>query len=505
MNEDFSRVEAKPAQTHEAHGVAPDILNPDVQRQRFFAQEPRILEAANGLAVKVKVCPADPKYPEHEPRALVVGGFVRDALLGKHPKDADLEVYGLSPERLKDLLEQQYNPEEMTEGAGAEKRPHSRVKTAGADFGIIKVALGQGIDLDVSIPRRESKIGTGHRGFEINSDPAMTIEEAARRRDFTMNAICADPITGEVFDPFGGISDIKNRLLRVTDRERFQDDPLRVLRAVQFVGRMGLTVDPDSFELMREMVGRGDMEQLTKERVTEEWKKLLLKAPQPSLGLDLVRRLGMIERQYPELKPLLPAEGQEPEAWKELSGAMDAMAGMIRMPDAAWTDDEKLAAMLAGLCLKLPSKKTLLNRFTFSKDVCQDALRLIDLVSLPGTIARGIRVGTLNEKQSDNELRKLMAKLYPLPASLLISFARTAEHNNETDDLLPIIERHSEWKLDPRSNEAKLVNGEDLIARGIKPGKEFGTIMKRIEQARDAGEIETREQALALFDQILKK
>ena len=267
-----------------------DITNSAVQRELFFRQDPRILEAVSELATKIKSCPSELEYEHNPPRALIVGGFARDALMGKHPKDADIEVYGISPNRLESFLDQLYG---------------DRVNKVGRAFGIFKVAIAEGVDLDISIPRRESKTGPRHTDFDVQGDPSMTVKEAARRRDFTFNALAVDPMTGEYIDEFGGIEDITTHTLRITDAERFQDDALRVLRGVQFTARMHLQVDRDTFSLMSEMVARGDLDILhqveNQGRITEEWKKLLLKSDSPSAGFDLATRLGILEKYYPEL------------------------------------------------------------------------------------------------------------------------------------------------------------------------------------------------------------
>jgi tRNA nucleotidyltransferase (CCA-adding enzyme) len=148
------------------------------------------------------------------------------------------------------------------------------VNEVGAAFGILKINIG-GVDIDVSLPRKESKTGSGHKDFSISADPSMSIKEAARRRDFTFNALAKDPLTGTLYDYFGGMRDIEERTLRVTDEERFRDDPLRVLRGIQFVGRFGLRVDDKTASIMREM--RGELKHLPKERLKEEWVKLFFK------------------------------------------------------------------------------------------------------------------------------------------------------------------------------------------------------------------------------------
>ena len=162
-----------------------------------------------------------------------------------------------------------------------------QVNVVGKAFEVLKVTVEEGIEFDVSIPRRESKTGKGHKGFQIEGDPSMSIEEAARRRDFSFNSIAADILTGTVYDRFGGLEDLKNKTLRATDSERFVDDPLRVYRAVQFASRYGLTVEPKTFELMKGMIEKGELEHLPSERITEEWEKMLLRSFRPLLRLEI--------------------------------------------------------------------------------------------------------------------------------------------------------------------------------------------------------------------------
>src|SRR5258705_8682868 len=149
-------------------------------------------------------------------RALLVGGCVRDLLMGQEPKDWDIEVYGIEPNKLRELLDQM-----------------GPVNVVGEAFTVYKL----GPDLDVSLPRRERKSGRGHRAFVIEGDPSMTIEEATRRRDFTINAILEDPLTGEIIDPFGGQKHIQEKMLKAVSAETFSEDSLRVLRAAQLAAR----------------------------------------------------------------------------------------------------------------------------------------------------------------------------------------------------------------------------------------------------------------------------
>lgn len=220
-------------------------------------------------------------------RALLVGGCVRDALMGKVPKDWDLEVYHLDPERLRELLDQ-LGP----------------VNVVGEAFTVYKL----GRHLDVSIPRRERKSGRGHKAFVIEGDPEMSVAEATRRRDFTINAILQDPLTDEIIDPFSGQQDIDRRVLRAVSVETFAEDSLRVLRAAQFAARFEFEIDPATVELCREI----DLSDLPAERIWGELEKLLLQSGRPSPGIEWLLKLGATEKLFPEIHRLIGVP-QEPE------------------------------------------------------------------------------------------------------------------------------------------------------------------------------------------------
>lgn len=212
-------------------------------------------------------------------RALMVGGCVRDRLMGRGAKDWDVEVYGVEPERLRELLDRL-----------------GRVNIVGEAFTVYKL----GRDLDVSIPRRERKTGRGHRAFYIEGDPSMSVEDAARRRDFTVNAILEDPLEGHLLDPFGGRADIEAKLLRAVAPETFVEDSLRVLRAAQFAARFGFTVEEKTAELCRSI----DLTDLPAERVWGELEKILLAAREPSIGLRWLDTLGATRQLFPEFDAL---------------------------------------------------------------------------------------------------------------------------------------------------------------------------------------------------------
>jgi tRNA nucleotidyltransferase (CCA-adding enzyme) len=212
-------------------------------------------------------------------RALLVGGCVRDRLMGRGVKDWDVEVYGVEPSVLRGLLDRL-----------------GRVNVVGEAFTVYKL----GRDLDVSLPRRERKTGRGHRAFYIEGDPSMSFEEAARRRDFTVNAVLEDPLDGELLDPFGGREDLARRLLRAVSPETFVEDSLRVLRAAQFAARFEFDIEAQTVGLCRSI----DLTDLPAERVWGELEKILLAARRPSIGLRWLDDLNATAQLFPELNAL---------------------------------------------------------------------------------------------------------------------------------------------------------------------------------------------------------
>jgi tRNA nucleotidyltransferase (CCA-adding enzyme) len=219
-------------------------------------------------------------------RALLVGGCVRDELMGVQPKDWDLEVYGIQPQRLREILDR-----------------FGDVNVVGEAFTVYKL----GAHLDVSIPRRERKTGRGHRGFFIEGDPTMSTAEAASRRDFTINAILQNPLTNEISDPVHGRDDLQRKILRAVSNS-FAEDSLRVLRAAQFAARFEFDIEAETIEMCRSI----DLSDLPSERIRGEIEKLLLRARRPSIGLQWLRELGAIDQLFPELKALIDVP-QEPE------------------------------------------------------------------------------------------------------------------------------------------------------------------------------------------------
>ena len=249
-------------------------------------------------------------------RAYCVGGCVRDALLGVEPKDVDVEIYGLEAEKIERILSKKF-----------------RFEIVGKSFG---VWILKGLDIDVSMPRTERKTGIGHKAFEIVGDPFLTPKEACARRDFILS--------GDIIDEFGGMGDLKNKILRHTS-ERFSEDPLRVLRAMQFAARFNLDVAPETVELCSKI----EMENLPEERIFEEWKKLILKGVEISRGLFFLRDCGWVKyfRELADMAgcPQDPRWHPEGDVYVHTAHCMDSFAKK-RVGD----DREDLIVGLAVLC-----------------------------------------------------------------------------------------------------------------------------------------------------------
>ncbi|MGQ9589978.1 MAG: CCA tRNA nucleotidyltransferase [Planctomycetota bacterium] len=417
-------------------------------------------------------------------RALVVGGWVRDRLLGLESKDFDLEVYGLQLAAL----------EETLSGFG-------EVIAVGRSFGVLRV---KGIDGDISIPRRDSKAGRGHRGFIAELDPTLGYAEAARRRDLTINAIAFDPLTGEVIDPLGGQEDLARRVLRAACPERFAEDPLRALRVAQFRAR--LEMEPDAE--LRELCSRIDLYDLPGERIQEELKKLLLRARRPSLGLEFLRETGLL-RFFPELHAMVgvPQEGEwhpEGTVWEHTLLAVDEAAA-----SKTGRDEEDLLVLLAALCHDAGKPETtevaggrvrsigheeagariarsFLLRLRFPLEVVVKVCALVRYHMVPLNLYAG--------QSSDKAFRRLGRKLAKVGISprLVYAVARADHLGRKTPDALartfPVGDafiRRFETLESAEGRPKDAVQGRHLVERGYEPSPWFGEVLEACREVQD--------------------
>ncbi len=432
-------------------------------------------------------------------RALVVGGWVRDRLMERACKDLDVEVYGIPADRLKSLLGE-----------------FGTVNTVGESFTVYKVA-----DIDFSLPRRESRIGRGHRAFEVTGDPDLSFNQAARRRDFTINAIGWDPLADEYVDPFDGRGDIGRRLLRAVDLQTFGDDSLRVLRAIQFAARFEFTLDAATRDLCRGI----PLDDLPAERIWGEIEKLLLHAARPSIGLQLALELGVIERLFPEILALVGCE-QEPEWHPE----GDVWIHTLLVVDQARTriDDldraQQIVMMLGAVCHDLgkPPTTAFLDGRIRSIDHEQagvaPASAVLDRLNIHsidgydvrkhvlGIVAHHLKPGMFRQSPtpvSDGAFRRLAAKVdLELLARLAKSDCLGRTGNFDCSAMDWFLERATALGVE-HAPPQPIVKGRHLLALGLDPGPQVGAVLRQIYEKQLDGSIATLDDGIALAREIL--
>ena len=443
------------------------------------------LEVARRIALAVR---------EAGGRALIVGGWVRDRELGRESKDIDIEVFGVESSVLRRLL-----------------AAFGSVNAVGESFTVFKVA-----DIDVALPRRESKIGRGHKGFEVTGDPHMTPREAARRRDFTVNAISWDPLTGAFEDPFDGRGDLARRILKAVDGRTFGEDSLRVLRAIQFAARFEFALDPATEALCR----RIPLDDLPSERIWGEIEKLLLQAPRPSVGFELALRIGVIDALFPEIKALVGCP-QEPEWHPE----GDVWTHTLMVIDQARTriDDldrpRRVAVMLGAVCHDLgkPPTTAFLDGRIRSIDHEQagvaPATAVLDRLNVHtmdgfdvrrevlGITAHHLKPGMFGMSRtpvSDGAFRRLAQKVdLELLARVAKSDCLGRGGNFDCSSMDWFLERARQLGVE-HAPPKPIVLGRHLLELGVTPGPLMGEILRAVYERQLDGTVTTLEEGIAV-------
>lgn len=431
-------------------------------------------------------------------RAMLVGGCVRDELMNIEPKDFDVEVYGIEPHKLKELLKQ-----------------FGRVDAVGESFTVYKI----GQDLDVSLPRRERKVSRGHKGFIVEGDPEMTFAEAAKRRDFTINAIMQDVLTGEIVDVYGGQDDIKLKKIRHIADETFVEDSLRVLRAAQFAARFEFEIDSETVELCKSI----DLTDLPKERIWSELEKLLLKSNQPSIGLKYFYELNVANQLFPELTTLVGVPQQfewHPEGNVDVHTLMVVDEARKLIDDLPYS--KQVTVMLGALCHDFGKPAT--TKFFDDKwrshghdeagieptisfldklgihtldgyDVREQIIQLVRYHLTPGMFYKN--------KPGNGAFRRLARKVEP---DLLYRVAK-ADALGRNPEWIPkekwfkaeaqewFIEKVRELNIETKAPEPILL-GRHLIELGLKPSKQFGDITKTVYELQLDGKVTNLDEAI---------
>ena len=438
-------------------------------------------------------------------KALIVGGAVRDALQGIDPKDIDIEVYQVTYSHLSDFLSK-----------------FGKVNLVGKNFGVIKFKPKDGImEYDFSVPRRENKIGIGHKEFSVTFDTAMTIKDAALRRDFTFNALAYDPVTNVVYDYFGGLDDLKNKIIRHTS-DKFAEDPLRILRAMQFQARFDFTIAPETIKEMRKMLKTGEFETLPKERIFEEWKKWAEKGVRHDLIFKFLRDTTLINY-YPELKLL--KETKQDKVWHpEGDVEIHTTLCLKRMDEIVAENnihgDEKVILVMAILFHDIAKPQTtkeeekdgrmaitahgheaeggkmvqeLLPQMGFHEEL------VTPIANIVANHLSGVSISLITAQSGKvKAVKKLSKRLFPATIQQLL-YVMDADSNGrggkvwkEPTGAKEIKEIAADLKVTEKPYEYVLM-GRHLIEAGLKPSPEFGDILRKAEEAQENGEFSTVE------------
>jgi tRNA nucleotidyltransferase (CCA-adding enzyme) len=478
-------------------------------RPRFEVpiEDVRVIAAVGELARTVR---------DRGGRVLVVGGSVRDALWDERHgtrtqiKDVDLEVFGIPAEELRSMV----------------LAAHPRTKLVGAAFGVLTV---EELALDISLPRRERQVGQGHTDFIVDADPTMSSAQAAARRDFTINAISWDPLTGEVVDPVRGEADLGAGVLRHVGPQ-FAEDPLRVLRGAQFIARFGLTADPATEVLCASLLPAAAS--LSSERVWDEVGKLLLKGVRPGAGLRFLERVGWTAVASPQLAALVGVE-QDPvwhpegDVFTHTCHVLDFWSEHLRTGDpyedlvialAAWAHDFGKASTTAFVDGRwrahdheaagiAPTREWLADaQFPLVDGMRRD--RLTDEVTV--LVASHLAPVTLHKQQSgDKAIRRLAQKVGRIDRLVRLAHADQGGRPPLDNREFPA----GEWLL-ARASELHVVDapphgllrGQDLIDElGLVPGPEFKRLLAAALAAQIDGEVSTRDEALVLVRTLLDR
>ena len=429
------------------------------------------------------------KIARHGGRLLMVGGAVRDALSGQPSSDLDLEIFGVDPAAVERLLK----------GEGC-------YIYVGRSFPVWKNTLH---NIDVALPRIEEKSGPRHQDFQIEVAPHISLKEASRRRDFTLNAIAFDPLEQAVIDPWGGLHDLAHKTLRHVS-EKFAEDPLRVLRAMQFIARFELACAPETLDLCQQL----SSDHLPRERIGAEWEKLLLQGSKPSLGLLFLRACGWL-KDYPELLALVdcpqdPAWHPEGDVWTHTLLCLDATVALR----TGHRDDDLITA-LAVLCHDLgkathtqwidgrwrspgheqagvePSER-LLRRITGEERIIETVLPLVETHMRPYQL--------FHSEASDSAIRRLSLKAKRLDLLIRVATADSRGRGGNAAQPFPagawLEERAAKLLLSGKAPKP-LVLARHLIALGYEAGPALGALLNTLFEAQLDGGFDTVESGIA--------
>lgn len=458
-----------------------------ILNSRLIDVEPKILEILR-------------KLKEHGSQALIVGGAVRDAIMHIEPKDIDIEVYNISYDELKEFLS-----------------PYGDVDLVGKAFGVIKFSpYRANMEYDFSVPRKENRMGVGHKGFEVSFDETMTIKEASMRRDFTFNALAYDPITNTTYDYFGGVRDIENKIIRHTS-DKFGEDALRLLRAMQFQARFGFSIHPDTIIEMKNILKTDEFNLIPKERIFEEWMKWAEKGIHHDLLFKFLRDTTLIDY-YPMLKRLKETpqdviyhpegdveihttqclrymdkviEREKIYGREKMTLVMSILLHDIGKPD---TTEEKMKRGRITITSEgheaLGGKMAIefLSSLGFHEEL------ITPISNIVANHLAGVNISSITSPSGKlKAVKKLSRRLFPATISQLLLVMESDQNGRDNKSFeeptggRELAEIAKEINVSDKQYEYLLM-GRHLIELGLKPSLKFGEILRKASEAQENGE-----------------
>ncbi len=467
------------AKETEEYRTARNIHLKNATKRRFFLVEQGLDKEVHVFDKIVKIAEF---IKESGGIAFSVGGSVRDEIMGIPPKDYDIEVFGLERDQLEKLVSK-----------------HGKVNNVGKSYNVIKLTIGDS-EIDISVSNKQDN------DPETESDLNTSIKQSMSCRDFTINAIYKDILTGQIIDHYNGVDDINNKILKITNLQEFKKDPLRVLRGIQFASRFNLKIDENSEKEMMNMIN--EVKEISKERIKDEWIKILLKSEKPSKGLRLAKKWGILKEIYPEIDKLqtIPQDKEwhpEGDVWEHTLLTVDAMRKIIE--EEKLSQQENVLLILTALCHDLGKITTTkevdgkiktinheqageeLTRKLLLKMGIQEKLLIKKVSNLVGQHLKPLTFYTSfkqGQNITDGAFRKLAGKIHPatMKQLMLVSKADFYGRGCPTDETFFI---QGDWFMD-RVNKLSIqdmkaeniIKGKDLEKLGFKPGPLYSKIIE---------------------------
>ncbi len=439
------------------------------------------MEPISDLNIPEKILEIAERIREAGGRAFLVGGFVRDALLGNtESRDFDIEVYDLDQETLLQIL-----------------KSFGRTDIVGKAFGVFHLSM-KGLSLDFSFPRTESKIGYGHRGFLVKTNPKLSFKEAAYRRDFTINAMGMELPDLALCDPYGGVQDLKNQVLRHVG-PAFSEDSLRILRGVQFASRFKFILAEETIALCRTL----SLSDLSIERLFEEFKKWLLKPGKPSFGLKAFLEIEL-QKFFPEI---LSLNGSFDLLGKMLDNMFDVRENIFCSTETtaslSLTEEEKMelafSVLLFGQVLIKKEQQSFQNIQAMKNQVLQFLGKMTNEIHLLKKVPEILSVCCeldFKTVPSAPQMRRYAVRLGGLSLLVMLIYSLPSELLKSSEYQVKFFQEAKNLNLLEKAPKPFLT-GKMLLELGVTPGKEMGILIQESFDLQLDGLISSSEEAIS--------